>query len=157
LAAQDLGDDASARVLLEEGVALGRQLGDRDDLSRCLLGLGFMALYNQGETEAAHPYFMESFEVSVELGQPPIYSLQGLSSAAAAMNRPARALRLAGAAMALREVRNMVPSPLLRAKHERLLEAAWAALPGEAGRAIWSEGRAMTPEQLTAYALADAD
>jgi len=157
LSAQDLGDDESARILLEEGVALARQLGDRDDLSRCLLGLAFMALYNQGDAEAAHPYFIESFEVSVELGQPPSYSLYGLSSLAAATNRPARALRLAGAAMALREVRNMVPSPLLNAKHERVLGAAWTALPGEVGQAVWSEGRAMTSEQLAAYTLADAD
>jgi tetratricopeptide (TPR) repeat protein len=156
LAAQDLEDDVAARALLEEGVALARQLGDRDDLSRCLLGLGFMALYNQDDAASAHPYIMESFAVSIALGQPPIYSLEGLASLAAAQNRPLRALRLAGAAAALREARNAKPSPLLRAKHERLLATAWAALPDDAGGAAWSEGQAMTPEQLADYVAADA-
>ncbi len=87
---------------MEEGVVRAHQLGERDNLSRTLLGLGFMALYNRGDSTAAETYFREGLAISVELGHPYplIYSLEGLASAAAT-NQPQRALRLGGAAAAL--------------------------------------------------------
>jgi hypothetical protein len=72
-------------------------LGDRDNLSRALLGLGFVALYNQGVAVDARAYFMEGLAISAGLEHPYplIYSLEGLAEVAAAEARPLLALRLA--------------------------------------------------------------
>jgi predicted ATPase/transcriptional regulator with XRE-family HTH domain len=150
-------DAARAQELLEEGVALGHQLGDRDDMSRCLIGLGFIALHSRANPEAANAYFTEAYAASLELGHPPMYELEGFAGVAAAENRPVRALHLAGAAAALREERDALPTPQLRARHEQAMTAAWAALPAAAGQAAWAEGRAMTAEQVIAYVLDETD
>jgi tetratricopeptide (TPR) repeat protein len=157
LATQDQGDDAAAEPLLTEAVALGRRLGDRDNLSRALLGLGFLALYNRGDAATARQRFTESLDVSAELGHPYplIYSLEGLASVAAAEVRPARALRLAGAAAALREARHAAPAPQLLSKHQHAVETARQASPKARQRALWSEGRAMSLAAIVAYAQSD--
>jgi predicted ATPase/DNA-binding XRE family transcriptional regulator len=156
-AALGLGHDETAHALLADGVEISRQLGDRNDLSRCLLGLGFLLIYYRGDAVAADACFRESFAVSIELGQPPIYSLEGLASVAVVRGQPARALRLAGAAAALREAHDAARFPLLRAEYERGMAAAWERVGEEAGHAAWREGRAMTPEQLAAYAVSEDD
>jgi tetratricopeptide (TPR) repeat protein len=159
LAAQDQGDDAAAMPLLDEGVRLGHELGDRDNLSRALLGLGFMALYNLGDIATARERFSESLAVAVELGHPYplIYSLEGLAGVAATEGRPRRALRLAGAAGALRETHHAVPAPQLLDKHRRFLALAAATLPEERRAADLAEGRAMPVARAIAYARTDAD
>ena len=159
LAAQDQGDDAAARRLLEQGVSLGRWLGDDDNVSRCLLGLGFLALHNQGDHAAARGYFRESLALSDELRHPYplIYALEGLASVAAVEARPARALRLAAAAAALREARQAVPAPQVMRAHQPRIAAAEQALSEEARLAARREGRTMTLTEAVAYALRDDD
>lgn len=159
LAAQDQGDDEAARSYLEEGVALARQLGERDNLSRSLLGLGFMTLYNRGDAITAGTFFRESLAISVELGHPypMIYSLECLAGVAAATGQPERALRLGGAAAALREARDAVPAPQLVSKHQRSLETARAALSPDVQATAWAEGQAMSLPEAIEYALAERD
>lgn len=158
LAAQDQGDDEAARSYLEEGVALARQLGERDNLSRSLLGLGFLALYNRGDATAAEAYFRESLALSVELGHPYplIYSLECLAGVAALKGQPERALRLGGAAVALRAARDAVPAPQLVSKHQRALQTARAALSPEAQATAWAEGQAMSLPEAIDDALSES-
>lgn len=59
-------DNAAARVLLEESIALCRELGDKPGLALALNNLGPVAL-NQGEFDAARTCYEESLAIRREL------------------------------------------------------------------------------------------
>lgn len=82
-----------------------------------------------------------------------LYSLAALANLAAAGGRPARALRLAGAAAALSTSTGAFLQPTERRSGVRWLALARAALPAAAAADAWSEGEAMPVEQAVAYAL----
>lgn len=82
-----------------------------------------------------------------------IHSLEGFAGLAAAQARPQRALRLAGAAASLREAIGAPLSPTEHARLEHRLEAARQTLSEAVGTELWAEGRAMTLEQASTYAL----
>ncbi|MGE5833545.1 MAG: hypothetical protein ACM4AI_03620, partial [Acidobacteriota bacterium] len=78
--------------------------------------------------------------------------LEELARSASAQDRPARALRLAAAAAALRET---IGSPQAEPAHsilEHALEPARSRLGVADSLAAWSEGRAMTLEKIVEYA-----
>jgi hypothetical protein len=81
--------------------------------------------------------------------------LDATAALAAARAQPGRALRLAGAAAALRAAIGLTRSPADDARAERRLRAARAALGGAAAAAAWAAGRAMSLEAATACALED--
>ncbi|MNC93998.1 hypothetical protein D3C83_107480 [compost metagenome] len=81
------------------------------------------------------------------------YALEGLAGVAAAEAQLERALRLAAAAAALRNLHDAVPAPQLRARHQQMLENARRDLSPEAARAAWDEGWAMTRDEAIADAL----
>lgn len=157
LAAQSLPAPEEAERLLTEGADLARELGDRDDLTRCLNGLGFLALYRRGDLTEAQRIFHEAFLATTELGHPPMYELEGLAGIAAAQQRPRRALLLAAAAAARRAECEALATPALRAKHAQALLPAWAALSAADGDTVWQTGLRMPPAQVAAYVLADDD
>jgi hypothetical protein len=82
-------------------------------------------------------------------------ALEGYGALAAAQGAPRRALRLAGAAAALRErERGTRPlSPREQITRDRRLAPARQALSAEEQAAAWAEGQAMTLEQAIADAL----
>jgi hypothetical protein len=63
------------------------------------------------------------------------------------------ALRLAGAAAALRQSVGAPLPPAERARLDQNLEAARQAMSNTAGAAAWMEGWAMPAEKAIAYAL----
>ncbi len=63
------------------------------------------------------------------------------------------AARLSGAAEALREALGTPVPPVNRAEYERNVRAMRAQIDEKAFAAAWAEGRAMTLQQATAYAL----
>ena len=72
----------------------------------------------------------------------------------AALHRlPERALRLAGASLALRELLGMPLKPAARASLDAGLAAAWQAQPAEVAALAWQQGRAMSAERAIALAL----
>jgi hypothetical protein len=75
---------------------------------------------------------------------------------AAARGQAERALRLAGAADALRETAALRPTTPEREALEQWLRPTRAALGAAEAEAARAAGRAMTLEQAVAYALADA-
>jgi non-specific serine/threonine protein kinase len=82
--------------------------------------------------------------------------LEGLAGLAARENQPARAVRLVGAAEAIREGIGAPRSPGDQADLERWLAPVRHAGDEEA-RAAWrAEGRAMTLDQAIEYGLADS-
>jgi hypothetical protein len=145
--------------LLAEGVALARRLGDRDNLSRALLRLAAVALYDDhGDALRAGALYRESLLVAVELAHPyPLaYALEDLAAVAAAEGRPERAA-VGRAAAALWEATHAAPVPRSRAKLERVLASAWRELSTGAGGRVWCAGREMRREQAVADALAVVD
>lgn len=62
------GHTARGREQLEEGLALWRELGDRDELASALDSLGWPLIYDAGDEAAALAAFEEALEVRRELG-----------------------------------------------------------------------------------------
>jgi predicted ATPase/class 3 adenylate cyclase len=62
------GDYEKAALLYEEGLALYRELGDREGIANCLYNLGFLLAYNRGDHERATALLEESLEIYRELG-----------------------------------------------------------------------------------------
>jgi hypothetical protein len=80
-------------------------------------------------------------------------SLEDLATIAEAQGRPARAVRLCGAAEVLRELIGSPIPPPERPIYERTIAALRAQLDEIAVAAMWAEGQAMTTEQAIAFAL----
>ncbi len=78
--------------------------------------------------------------------------LEGVAHLATAEGEATRALRLAGAAAALRAAIDTGEAPPFRAYVERRLERAWRALGEKAGAKAFEEGRALTPEEALSEA-----
>ena len=80
--------------------------------------------------------------------------MEGFAELTGAQGCPERALRLAGAAAALREVIGAPAPPVWRDRRERTLELAHRALGERAAAAAWAAGRGLSPEAAVAEALA---
>ena len=81
-------------------------------------------------------------------------SLEGCARLAATAGPAAQALRLAGAAAALRAAIGAPLRPAQRVTLDRHLATARGALGARAAGAAWAEGQALPPAQATAEALA---
>ncbi len=134
LASHDRGDHDCARSLGDEAVTLLRETGAKGDLALRLNQLGKAAL-SHGDAERAGHLFAESLVLRQELGDVSgvVTNLEDLAKVADARRQPKRMTRLLGAADALRGVQGVLP---------RTLEIAW-----------WEGARAMTIEQVVAYAI----
>jgi predicted ATPase/DNA-binding CsgD family transcriptional regulator len=147
---------ASARRLLERAVAEHpvRFQGVAQLWTRVHLG---RVACEQGDLERAHVALLEAFAIGrdalggrVRLVMP----LEGLAQVATAAGQPLRALRLAGAATALREAHSNRPTPTELVRLERWLTRARAAVGRSDADAAWESGRQLTPAQAAAEALA---
>jgi predicted ATPase/DNA-binding NarL/FixJ family response regulator len=153
---RDQGDHERAKRLAERGLALSREVGERQAISVALNTLATLAQAER-DHEWARELFEEGLTISAELGNESdvVHCLEGLASIAGAEGSFARAVRLWGAAEALLEeievgVHTYVPD---RSLQQSQVAAAHARLDEEAFEAAWAEGRMMTPEQATQYAL----
>ena len=160
------GDPAGARARLEEALALLRGSSPEDRWARMTAAWGTACLgavlLAQGEVARAEALLAASL-TPTDPGwryQRVALALAALGGTAAARGAHERALRLGGAAAALRAAAGAWLERLFdfvpRATLDRWLDPARARLsPGRAA-AAWAAGQAMTPEQAVAYALADA-
>jgi Tetratricopeptide repeat len=157
LVAAGQGQDDEARALCRESLAAWRAQRDQPGIAQALLALGLTAV-DRGDHAAAAPVLHECAVLCRELGyrwlMPALF--EGLAGRAAGRGQPERALRLAGAAGALREALGLFAPRADQARLERWLEPARHQLGPTAAAAAWAEGQAMTPEQAVADALADA-
>ena len=83
--------------------------------------------------------------------------LVGIAGVALALGLPDRAARLFGTADVCLEAASAVVAPTNLAEYERTLAAARARLGPSAFMSAREAGRAMSPEQRVAYAMATAD
>jgi predicted ATPase/DNA-binding XRE family transcriptional regulator len=147
-------DDArTAMALLEEALAICRALDDKPNTAALLLTLGDVGL-DRGDIAAAQRCYAPSIMGYRQLGD--AVSLAALiarcASLAVLQGQPERALRLGGAAVALRHALGQPFLPAEADDLERRLQAARRALSEAEATAAWSVGHTMTLEQ----ALADA-
>ncbi|HET7840149.1 MAG TPA: tetratricopeptide repeat protein, partial [Terriglobia bacterium] len=148
------GDLAAARSLYEQALATFRELDDKTGMARTLTDLGNLACY-QNAHEKGLPLYSEALALFAELSETRdvMRVLEGMACAAGDAGRCERALRLAGAAAALRQNFGTPLSSSAKAHLEKKLEAARARLStGDAARA-WMEGSRMTSHAAVEYAL----
>ena len=140
---REQGDDEAARVLYQESLSTFRQLGDKWGMAGCLADLGNLAR-DHGDYAASRTYYIESMQLFQELGQKRGMArlLDCLACWSAAQAQPERALRLAGAAAAIRHVLR-APVPIgEQAKLEKTFN--WLANPSlrpPLGPRGWRAGR----------------
>jgi predicted ATPase/class 3 adenylate cyclase len=146
------GDHELARSQAEESVRLHRQLGDAFGLLDALGELGRAAL-ELGDLETARSSFLETLDVLAPIGYRTAVAIT-LDSLAALENRlghPVRALRLGGAAEALKEsAGGQVPPEFADLPDPR--GAARQALGEKRTASAWREGRAMSLDEAVSYA-----
>ena len=152
------GDYERAEALLEEELALSRESKDPYANSMALLGLGIVET-RRGEHGRAKTLLEEGLVLSRKLGSMVNVAegLETLAEMAAALGDSPRAVRLWGAADALREVTGSPWMPLERKLHEPHLIAARARMNEADWTKAWEEGRAMPQEDAITYALEDSE
>jgi tetratricopeptide (TPR) repeat protein len=146
--ARDQGDSAAARTLYEQGLVIFRELGDRWGTAGTLTDLGNLAR-EQGDYPTARSLYRESIKLFQELDHKRGVArlLECFACAAAAQLHGERALRLAGAAAALRQNIGAPLTPAEQAKLEAALEPPRQALTNTVGATAWLEGWAMPVEK----------
>jgi predicted ATPase/DNA-binding CsgD family transcriptional regulator len=151
--AQLRGDRVSARAYYEEALQSLRAIDAGPEIARCLSGLGRIAL-DQGDTGRARQALTESLTrghaAGLRLGVG--RSLEAFAELIAMEGEPRQAVRVAGAAAALRET--IGQAPIAGARQERLLAPIRKKLGEHVVAQLWGEGRNTTPEAAVAMALA---
>jgi non-specific serine/threonine protein kinase len=150
------GDLASAHRLLER--SLREHHASNFPVGRVwtLGNLGWVLLEQQ-DLSSARACFFEALTIGRDVlgGRARLaIPLEGFAQLAAAAGQPAVALRLAGAAAALREAYAMPAAPTEQWQLERWLARTRAALSPQAATTAWADGRHLSPEQAIAAALA---
>lgn len=156
-AASDQGDCAGARALYEESLENFRELGDRWGIAGSLADLGNLAR-DEKDYRGADEMYRESIAVFQELEHKRGIArlLEAFACCEAAQARPERALRMAGAAAALRQSIGVPPTAVEQRKLETSLEPAQRELSMAAGRTAWLEGWAMPVEKVIEEVLRPA-
>jgi non-specific serine/threonine protein kinase len=151
------GDHAAAIALLEECLALQRAERDSWGTAEALCLLGEV-VHREGEHDRAAQLYAESLSLNEAIGDRGIFelTLHHLGTIAQGYGRLPRAVRLFAAARGLRRSSQVsIPWALSDpAERERDIVAVRATLGEDRFAAAWAEGRAMTLEQATKYALA---
>lgn len=142
------GDLERARSLLEESLELRRQLGDRRSIAVTLNSLGSLLLC-QDRLAPAAACFMESLELVSEIGdrRSIAYSLEAAAQVAHKLEENGDALRLLGAAAALRRE---LPAPLSSAgvtELQKLLASLRERTGDPNSLSLLAAGEALTPAQ----------
>jgi predicted ATPase/DNA-binding SARP family transcriptional activator len=149
------GDYATARSHAEESVRLHRELGDAYGLVDALSELG-RATRGLGELEIARSCFLEALEALASVGYRTAIAIEldNLAAIEIARGNGVRALRLGGAAEALKEAAGgQVPPEFADLPDPR--HAARRSLGEEHIATAWDEGRAMSLNDAIAYARAN--
>lgn len=145
-------DYAYARACFEEALVIQRQIGDRWAIANLLTDLG-RVVRDQGDLPAARTLLRESLKHNRDLNDRVAlaYVLEALAWLSALENQPTQALRLAGAAAALRQA---IGSPLPAADQARLEQALQPARDqlGPEADPIFAAGYALPLETALAEA-----
>jgi len=153
--ARDQGDSAGARTLYEQALAIFQELGDLRGVAGTLADLGNLAK-DQGNYLQAHSLYRDSIKIfqQMEYKRGVARVLECFASSASAQSHAERALRLAGAAAALRQNIGVPLPPAEQVKLEASLDAARQATSNAAGAKTWLEGWSSPVENAIKEVLA---
>jgi tetratricopeptide (TPR) repeat protein len=148
------GQYDEAEALLKQAIIESRELGDILSIAGALEKLGRLQL-NKGNYSLAEQHLSESISLSSEANDRIFISsvLESFAFLSTALKKPNRAIRLFGAADALREENGTPLLPAERKEYELYLSAARAELDQPAFNVAFEDGKAMTMEQAIEYAL----
>ena len=152
--ARESGDLAKARACYQQSLSAFTRLRDAWGIASALCDLANLErdLGNFGE---ARRHYCDSIKTFREVGHKRGIAkvLENLAASAAAQLLPEHALRLAGAAAALRQRLGAPLTPAEQAALDRALEPARYALGSDARLRLWMEGWSMPLEQAVDAAL----
>jgi hypothetical protein len=157
MVAHGQGDYTAARTWLEEGLAICRELGFRDGVGLVLGHLGDLLL-DLDDLAAARSALTESLILWRDFGgyfDIVEHDLECFGALAAAQDEALRAVRIWGAAAALRERLGEPLPPDWKARLKRRMARIKESLSANAFHQAWGEGQAMPLEQAIEYALVD--
>jgi non-specific serine/threonine protein kinase len=147
------GDAAAATPLFEDALARWRRQGHTWGVATVLANLAEIAR-DRGDVARAAGLYRESLELCWDQRDQwgLVEALVGLADIAGARGQAEAAVRLFGAADAVGEAIGLSLQPYVRARHDRALGAAKAALGADAFAAAWTAGRSLP----LAHAVAEA-
>jgi hypothetical protein len=149
-------DGHRAQTLLEESLALYREVGDGRGVAR-LLGNQALVELSRGDGARAATLCRESLTLYRRLGDAWAIGryLPILAAAEIGRGHPERSVRLFAAAAVLRDRLGASLPPVVRKGHDQLVAAVCASLDERASASAWEAGAAMSMEQALAYGLED--
>jgi predicted ATPase/class 3 adenylate cyclase len=159
LLAVDEGKLDEARALLEESLAIDRERGDVVGIAVNLSNLAAVAL-EQGDLARAKPLLAEGLRAFLEIGDGDDVAecLEETACLLVIQGREETAVRLAGAAAALRETLGMpVSSTADQARLDHHLEHARTALAEEPFEVAYAEGQKLTQDEAAAEGLHEVE
>lgn len=147
-------DLEQATAFFEESLTTSQKLGYKGSMAISLNNLGAIDA-ERGEYSSARLKVEQGLIVLYELRDQKAIAgcLENLAKISTALRQTQKAVRLLGAAAALRDTISAPLRPVDRSDVERDVADARAALGEEAFAAAWAQGRAMTLEQAVEYAL----
>jgi non-specific serine/threonine protein kinase len=150
-----MGNYSSASAYYEEAMTIQRQVGEHRTLSVTLANLG-QVLQRCGDYGRATELLKEGLIMCAEIDfkETSLLCLSGLAGVASDKD-PQRSAILLASVQALRGSMDLVFWPTDRENYDYNLSATRARLDEAAWQAAWAEGRAMSMEQVIAYALED--
>ncbi|MCA1842513.1 MAG: LuxR C-terminal-related transcriptional regulator, partial [Actinobacteria bacterium] len=150
------GDPARAREHFDEANAAAASAHDDLASAGALMGLAEMAWHDSDDQQALslHRRALELHHRSKNLWGV-VDSLEALGRLASATGRRERAVRLLGAAQALRQAERVgyVRPPGERPRHEAVLASLRERFDVARFEELWAQGAAMAAEEAVAYAL----
>jgi non-specific serine/threonine protein kinase len=150
------GDLEEAVPMHEEALSLFREVRDIQGMGHCLNNLAFVAIL-RSDYEGASALLRDNLQTAREADYKLFiqYSLLGLCIVAARQGHPIRAARLWGGVESMEEAYGIGITRIARSRtnYDFHLSTARSRLGEEAFEAARVEGRAMSPEEATEYAL----
>jgi predicted ATPase/DNA-binding CsgD family transcriptional regulator len=149
-------DNASALQHFRAALDLFTELGARTEIARCQAGIGWVAL-DELDVPTASASLAASLELSVATGQRLgiARGMEAFAALAVVRGEDATAVRLEGAAAALREAAGLVHS-VAPARLDGLLGTAHQRLGPDLTTQLIAEGRRLSAHEAASYALASA-
>jgi predicted ATPase/DNA-binding CsgD family transcriptional regulator len=143
-----------AHTLLADALLVRRQIGDTRGVAFTLATLGVVDCY-RGNFESAQVYARDSMNEWKQMRDLALLPMliENCATVAAATRDNARALRLGGAAAALREELAAPSAPIWAPEFKRWLDGARASLGEPASTRAWQEGLALDAAGAVAEAL----
>ena len=154
--ARTQGELERSAALHEEALALTRATGDRRQTAYMLASLGDTAR-DAGKLDEARARYVAALTTSRELATQwgLAWCLEGMADLAASQGDAIRAVRILGAATALRDAYDLPMMPVYHSRRDRIVNGARKDLGSAAFAAAWDEGQAMLLDDAIAEAISD--